>query len=309
MRTTVVVNPARVRRATRFRALVDGALAARGLPPARYLPTTVTDPGAGQAEAALDGGAERVLVAGGDGTVRMVLGALRDTGVPVGLLPAGTGNLLARNLRLPLRLRPAVENALDGAPRPLDLIRYTDLDADAQGYAAVMAGVGADAAVVADASQRLKCFGRLGYVLAGLRHFRARPVPTRVAVDGGALARDASLVAVGNLGELTRGVPLFPHAAGSDGLLDVLVASPRHAGDVLRMVAGVLLRTRSEPRVDRRTGRDIVIHSARPVPCQADGDALGDVSALRLEVVSGAAQVVQPASGTPSPSTQEAAAS
>lgn len=293
MRVAVVVNPARVRHAARFRAVLDGELTARGLPPARYLPTTVAGPGAGQPLAAVDDGAHRVLVAGGDGTVRMVLGALRDTGVPVGLLPVGTGNLLARNLRLPLRLRPAVEAALDGGPHPLDLIRYTDLETDAQGFAAVMAGLGADAAVIADASEPLKRLGRLSYLLAGLRHLRARPVRTRVAVDSDVLVRDASLVGIGNVGELTRGLQLFPHAAGDDGVLDALVAAPRHTADVAAMIAGVALRTRT-PRVDRRQGRDIVIHCERPVPCQADGDLLGPVTAIRFEVRPGAASILSP---------------
>ncbi|MBB1482833.1 NAD(+)/NADH kinase [Tessaracoccus sp. MC1865] len=292
MRVAVVVNPASVRRGERFRAIIDGELSARGLPAARYLLTTPEDPGTGQARAALEAGVDRVLVAGGDGTVRMVLAALRRTDVPVGLLPSGTGNLLARNLRLPLRLRPALVKALDGTPRPFDLLRYTNLDTDAQGYAAVMAGLGADAAVVTDATARLKRLGQLGYVLAGLRHVKARPVPSRIAVDGEVLLRDASLVQVGNLGELRAGVRLLPHADASDGLLNLLVASPRHSRDVLRMMAGVLLRTRREPFVDRRVARDVVVNCDLPVPFQVDGDVIGAVSAIRFEVLPGVARVV-----------------
>lgn len=287
----VVVNPAKVRRAARFRAMVDGELAARGLPPARYLPTTVEDPGAGQARAALDGGAGLVLVAGGDGTLRMVLGALRDTGVPVGILPSGTGNLLAHNLRLPLRLRDAVGLALDGRPQVLDLIGYEVLDTGARGHAAVMAGLGADAAVVADADP-LKPLGQLGYALAGLRHLRARPVATELTVGSTTLTRDASLVEVGNFGELRRGLRLLPHANGADGELDVLIASPRHALDVLRMGAGVLARARRIPRVERLAGRDVVVRCGAPVPCQVDGDLIGPVTAIRFEVLPGAATVM-----------------
>ncbi|GAA4895491.1 diacylglycerol kinase family protein [Tessaracoccus lubricantis] len=292
MRVAVIANPATIGDEERFRATIDGELGARGLPEARYLLTTVEDPGAGQARAALEDGADRVLVAGGDGTVRMVLGALRRTGLPVGLLPSGTGNLLARNLRLPLRLRPALVKGLFGRPRQFDLVRCTDLDTERQGYAAVMAGLGADAAVVAGADARLKRFGQLGYVLAGLRHVHARPVASRVAVDGEVLARDASLVTVGNLGELRAGVRLLPHADGSDGVLNLLVASPRHTGDVLRMMAGVLLRADREPFIDRRAGRDIVVDCAQPVPWHVDGDVLGSVRRVRFEVLPGVARVV-----------------
>lgn len=285
-----VVNPAKVRRAARLRTIVDGALAARGLPPARYLLTTVERPGAGQAQDALDAGASRVLVAGGDGTVRMVLGALQGTGVPVGILPAGTGNVLARNLGLPRRLREAVDVALDGRPLPMDLLRYEVPGTGASGYAAIMAGLGADAAVVADA-EPVKRFGQLGYMLAGLRHVRTRPVRTRVSVDGEELTRDASLVEVGNFGELLTGLHLLPGAEGSDGRLDVLVASPRRRWEVLRMAAGVLLRSNRIPQVDRRAGRSVVVRCAEPVPCQVDGDLIGAVTEIRFEVLPGAASV------------------
>lgn len=288
MTVAVVVNPAKVRRAKPFRALIDGELARRGHPPARYLPTTIASPGAAQARAALAAGAGRVLVAGGDGTIRMVLGALRDTGVPVGILPVGTGNLLARNLRLPLRLRPAVRVALGASTRALDLIRY-EVPGE-HGYAAVMAGLGADAAVVADAAH-LKRLGHLGYAVAGLRHLRARPVDTRITVGATTLSCPASLMAVGNLPELRRGLRLFPDANGADGKLSVLAASPRHTLDVLRMGAEVLARAGRIDGVDRLAGREVEVQCARPVPCQVDGDLIGAVTTIRFEVLPAAALV------------------
>ncbi|MDO5677962.1 MAG: diacylglycerol kinase family protein [Propionibacteriaceae bacterium] len=296
MRIAVIVNPAKVRHGARFRKVLEAELAARGLPPPHHLLTTIDDPGAGQARQALDDGATRILVAGGDGTVRMVLGALQGTRTPVGLLPAGTGNVLARNLRIPLRLRPAVRLALDGVPRPLDLLRYEVLDENGatgiRGFGTVMAGLGADAAVVADTHDRLKGWGWAGYAAAALRHIRTRPVETRVAVDGAVVVGNASLVAVGNVGELLRGLRLFPRATGADGELSVLVAAPRHLGDVLTMMAGVVFRARRMPLVSRMSGRDVAVHCAKPTLCQVDGDLLGSVTAIRFEVLPGAATVV-----------------
>lgn len=285
----VIVNPARVQNPSHLRTVIDAELAARGHPSAHYLSTTVADPGAGQARTALDDGAGLILVAGGDGTLRMVLGAVRGSGVPVGVLPVGTGNLLARNLRLPLRLEPAVRQALDGTPRPLDLIHHHN--SEGEGFAVVMAGMGADAAVVADTNPRLKRLGSLGYVLAGRRHVRARPTPTRVTVDGQTLVRAASLVEVGNLGELRQGVQLFPDADSSDGVLNVLVAAPRHSGDVVRMMAGVLARSSRIPYVDRISGRNILVECEEAVPCQVDGDYLGAVKSMRFDVLPAAVLV------------------
>ena len=84
--------------------------------------TTVEDPGTGMAEAAAVAGADLVMVCGGDGTVREVCAELAGTGIPIGIIPAGTGNLLARNLDIPLFLRAAIDVALTGQDRAIDMV-------------------------------------------------------------------------------------------------------------------------------------------------------------------------------------------
>ncbi len=102
------------------------------------------------AKRAIENESDLVLVAGGDGTVRVVCAALAHTGIPVGVIPAGTGNLLARNLHIPLDLDDALERILDGRDRRIDLVKvYGDgLDTD---RFAVMAGLGLDAAIISGA--------------------------------------------------------------------------------------------------------------------------------------------------------------
>ncbi len=108
--TVLVVNPVKVGEPGALLEQVAERSAALGLPVPRLVPTTEEDPGEGQARNAAAAGAALVIVAGGDGTVRAAAQGLAGTGVPLGILPQGTGNLLARNLGIP----QADDEALDG---------------------------------------------------------------------------------------------------------------------------------------------------------------------------------------------------
>lgn len=118
----VVFNPSKYDDGAGLRRLVTEIAADAGLPEPLWFETTVEDPGLGQARDAIEQGASVVVSAGGDGTVRAVAEALAGTKVPMGLIPLGTGNLLARNLDLPLgSQRDVISTALTGRNRPMDL--------------------------------------------------------------------------------------------------------------------------------------------------------------------------------------------
>src|SRR5699024_3405380 len=145
-----------------------------------WLETTVEDPGTGQARAALEAGAEVVVAAGGGGTVRAVATALQGTGTPLGLLPVRTGNLLARHLDIPVTdLARSLEIALEGRDRPIDVawLRVTDApsgddaaEVDTDHIFLVIAGIGFDAAMIADTDTTLKAkVGWIAYFLGGIR--------------------------------------------------------------------------------------------------------------------------------------------
>ena len=118
----VVLNPSKVEDPGQFRSIVSAMAQEAGWGSPTWHSTTVEDPGTGMAHAAAVEGADLVIVCGGDGTVREVCAELAGTGIPVGIIPAGTGNLLARNLDIPLYIRSAIDVALNGQDRAVDLV-------------------------------------------------------------------------------------------------------------------------------------------------------------------------------------------
>ena len=154
----VVFNPIKVD-ITKLRAAVDAAEGAAGWSPSLWFETSEEDPGGGQTREAIAAGADVVMAAGGDGTIRAVAEQLRGTGIPIGLLPSGTGNLLARNLGLALdNLAESVSNAFTGKDRKIDLGVVEARRADGTTVSnvfLVMAGLGLDADMLANTNPKL----------------------------------------------------------------------------------------------------------------------------------------------------------
>lgn len=167
-----------------LRRTLTAAVAAAGWEPL-WLETTSADHGRGAAARALREGASLVLVYGGDGTVREVTGTMAGSGVPLGLLPAGSGNLLARALGVPVTdLGAALRIALHGRDRPIDVARVAGTDPVER--FCVMGGVGLDAAMIRDAPERWKALlGWLAYLGAAVRNLGRPTVPMEIRVDDG----------------------------------------------------------------------------------------------------------------------------
>jgi YegS/Rv2252/BmrU family lipid kinase len=276
-RAAFVVNPAKC---TDIDAIKTAAAIASGWAAPLYFETTVEDPGAGAARDALAAGVDLVVICGGDGTVTECLGALAGSGVPVGIVPCGTGNLLARNLGLPLDAAGALDVAFTGRDRPIDLGML-----DAEPFA-VMAGIGFDAAMLADTDELLK--SRLGwpaYVVGALRHlrdprFRVELLPA----DGPTVSRRSVGVLVGNVGRLQGNLPLMPDAEPDDGVLDVLVMAPRGWMGWVRLAVAVLTRRREGPTFERLRVREVEIVADRPVACERDGEVVASRSTMHVRV-------------------------
>lgn len=281
---------------TKERALA--ACAARGLPEPLWFDTTAEDPGEGQAREAVAAGAEVVVAVGGDGTVRAVAQALAGTPVPMALLPQGTGNLLARNLDLPLGdLDELLRIALVGLDRMIDVGRLTVHAGEAAGTShlfLVIAGVGFDAAMVADTDEQLKAkVGWVAYFVAGIRHLHARRLRIEARLDDGQwYALRLRTLLIGNCGRLPGGITLLPDALIDDGWLDVGAIDVRAGmlgwtqlfGAVVAQGFGVRADLPgSIGHIDHARARTVRLRLREPQPVQVDGDIVG--GALELEAV------------------------
>ncbi|MGH3917135.1 MAG: diacylglycerol/lipid kinase family protein [Pseudonocardiaceae bacterium] len=300
----VVVNPSRFTDLTPVHTNVTRVCAELGWAAPLWLETTIEDPGMGQAKTALAAGADVVLVCGGDGTIRNVAQILAGSGTALGLLPAGTGNLLARNLAMRLGdIAGATRIALSGESRPVDVGRLRINDAVEEHVFLVMAGMGFDAAMMAGAPVRLKArMGQLAYVISGVRALKGPQVRITLTIDGAAARRRrVRTVVVGNCGRLLGGLVLMPAAKVDDGLLDVVTIAPKGIIGWFAVAARVLSRQRSgRPIVEHWQGAAITITSEEPQPAQLDGDTMGKAQVLRMRVDPGALLVrVPPASALP----------
>ena len=224
------------------------------------------------------GALDAVFTLGGDGTAMEVVGALAGGDTPVGILPGGTGNLIARTLGTPLGVGAAVRALLDGHVARIDLGVVTAAGGALRHFA-FAAGVGIDARMIEETPTRLKRrLGVLAYALTAGRAVLARDrVAVRVVVDGEEIRRDAVAVMVVNfgavLGDLFRFGPGIRH---DDGKLDLCLFSPDTVADAVRVLWRL---TRKDFRDDRsmifRAGREFLIEPATPRVAQADGELLG----------------------------------
>jgi diacylglycerol kinase (ATP) len=223
---------------------------------------------------------DAVFVVGGDGTVMEVAAALasHSSETPVGVLAGGTGNLVARAFGIPLSVSKAVPALLDGVERRVDLGRL-----DSGGGFSVAAGVGIDAAMIAETPGWLKRrLGVLAYMIMGARAAlrtvgRREFFTARVTVDGVVHERRAAMVMIANVGAvLGERLVLGPEIRPDDGMLDACLFSPNSMRDALRIVRRMASRDfADDPCVLYVAGRHIRVETDPPRLWQADGDVMG----------------------------------
>lgn len=285
----VVLNPIKVENHQSFKGMVEGLAHTSGFTRVLWWETTVDDTGYAMAHEAATSGANLVLAVGGDGTIRAVCEELAGTGIPVGVVPAGTGNLLARNLDIPLYLRNAVDVGLNGQDRAIDMVTVAGDNMD-EAVFLVMAGMGFDAAIMEGVNETFKAkVGWLAYVWSALKSLLFPAITVEISVDGSEFTKHkARTVVIGNVGNLQAGMPLIPEATIDDGEIDIVVLYPRRFLSWLPLAARVLTKNkRTDETITRMRGREIVVRASSDAPRQIDGDLIAPGKELRAECVHG----------------------
>lgn len=246
-----------------------------------------------QGRAAIESGAiDRLVVGGGDGMVHLGANLCAGTPVPLGVIAAGTGNDIARELGLPVRDAAAsVQRILSGSTRQVDAARHTTATGEQKWFLGVLAA-GFDAVVNERANQLTWPKGPMRYNLAILRELPVfRAIPYTLVLDGERIDTEAMLVAVGNGPAYGGGMRVTPDASFDDGLLDVLILRKISTFEFLRVFPRVFKGTHvSHHAVQIRRARTVSLE-AKGIVSYADGERFAPLP-MSMEVVPGALTVL-----------------
>ncbi|MFW2513242.1 diacylglycerol/lipid kinase family protein [Demequina sp. SO4-13] len=309
----IVLNPSKTSRSELEEELAP-AIAEHPEMQVSWFETTVEDPGRGMAKDALEAGVDLVIAAGGDGTVRAVAEYLAEveSSADLGIIPMGTGNLLARNLEIPLNdAAKAMETALNCEARSIDLgwADITRSDGSEKLAFTVMAGVGIDAHMIIETAEGLKDkVGWLAYIESLGRALSASEVINMdLKVDGGKASRErAHTLIVGNCGMLQGGVTLLPDADPADGTLDMLVLRADGVSGWLQTLRTMLWdngikrlfgrkrKAESSGAVTNRQFTSATLRLGKPRVLELDGDEVGECKRVNFSVQPAAVSVRSP---------------
>jgi YegS/Rv2252/BmrU family lipid kinase len=265
--TVVILNPAaHGERANRWRSELE-ALAGD------CMVRTTERPGQAEALArqAADEGFEKIVAAGGDGTINEVVNGLAGTHAMLGLLPIGTVNVFATELGLPSHDLQLCWDIIRG-----DQTRLVDLPSANGKYFVQLAGVGLDAQAVKETSLALKrSFGPLSYLISAAQ-IAARKPPRLWIESENAFNIEASFVLIGNGRHYGGPFPFFKHAVNDDGLLDVVAFKQLGYLEIIKYLQDVFFSSDIRlPEVEYFQTRRLRITSDQEVPVELDGELVG----------------------------------
>jgi diacylglycerol kinase (ATP) len=233
------------------------------------------------ARQAVADGANLLFVWGGDGSVQQCIDAVAGSDVTIAILPAGTANLLAKNLEIPQDLEAAVKIGLHGSRKALDTGTVNGE------HFAVMAGAGIDARMIRDASTGLKArFGRVAYLWSGAKNLSKRPLNATIKIDDNQFYQGKiTCILVGNMSKVFAGVDVFEGSRPDDGLLEFGVVTARNPFQWLRTIGRVIFgRTDKSPFVDTTRGKSMIVIFENPTPYELDGGIRKATSKLKIKV-------------------------
>ncbi|TPW14578.1 MAG: diacylglycerol kinase catalytic subunit [bacterium] len=238
-----------------------------------------------------------ILVAGGDGTLADAARGVVGQPIPLGVIPAGTGNIVAINLGIPMTPRDAARAAIEGTPEPYDVGRLDD------GRIFILsAGAGYDADLIRDADRELKRrFGPLAYLFAMFKNLGVKRARYTIELDGKEKVHVlAKSVLVTNVGRTMGSLPLAPDARVDDGLLDIVVFTfTTFPGLLVTFLKALFGGLKQDPTVRFYQAKRVRLHASRPMPVQVDGELIERSMPIAIEVVPGAIRIMRPPTRPP----------
>ena len=229
---------------------------------------------------ALEHDPQLLIAWGGDGMVRRCASLLAGTSVDLGIVPAGSANLFATNLGIPVDLERAVAIAVGDNRRACDLGTFGDE------RFTCFAGVGFDALLIRDADRLKNRIGKLGYLWGGAKNLRAPSFGAEVAIDGAPwFEGQVATILIGNVGSLFGGLTAFVDAEPDDGRLDVGVVTAEGVVQWARTLSSALRGApERSPFVRMTQARMIEVRADRKVRYELDGGDRGKVKRFEIGI-------------------------
>ena len=238
-----------------------------------------------------------VVMLGGDGTVNQVTNALRETGVRFGIIPAGSGNGLARAANIPIRLKSALRIVFEGNAKPIDAFTIN------RAYSCMLSGIGFDAQVAHDFAQK-STRGLFTYTQQSIiNYFKANPYQFEVTIDNFSIFTDAFFISIANSNQFGNNATIAPQASLSDGLLDIVIVQKMNKAKlpfaILRQMRGnnklqQLVEDMSNKSVIYFQTPSLTIRNLKLAPLHIDGEPKETFEELTIEIIKDAFLLIQP---------------